>query len=254
MFAARSRLSSTLKVSKNLFQLKDASKSLNCTQHRLLTSLPTSIAEANSPSNVVPPEPSKGLPVLVKAYYTARAIDITKIPQGTKIYGAARRQYDQRSVIIPVDESKMQHIGLFKYGSVVFFNIPEEEHEKYLKEFKDTISFTDIQSDIHNYTETYKVLIHQNLDKPSVIKAEHLNVRSLSVNNLIIIGTVMAQSVALDYFAQRTETMLETFLNSNSKIHDGTISSLKAKELYKLTAANNMILASLLSKVTCSIK
>ena len=196
------------------------------------------------PTPVNPPEPSKGFLVNVKAYYVARAIDITKIPQGRKIFGSTRRQYDQRSVVIPIDETKNQHMALFNYGSVVFFNIPEEEHEKYLDDYKDAMPSVGLQ-----LTENYKVIIHQNLEKPSVIKAEHLNIKELNWNNITIIATVMAQSVALDYFAQKVDQHLDTFTAVNLKIDSGKIYSLSAKELHQLVASNNMIMTSLLSKV-----
>lgn len=50
-------------------------------------------------------------------------------------------------------------------------------------------------------TEDYKIMVNKNLDRPSVVKAEHVNIRSLNSNNIAIISTVMAQSVALDYYA-----------------------------------------------------
>ena len=64
------------------------------------------------------------------------------------------------------------------------------------------------------------MIIHDNLDKPSSIKAEHCNVRCLDGNNIMIIGTVMAQSVALDYYAATVEEKLDSFMEMNRYIEE----------------------------------
>jgi hypothetical protein len=94
------------------------------------------------------------------------------------------------------------------------------------------------------------VIIHGNLDKPSVIKAEHLNIRSLDMNNVVIISTVMAQTVALDYYAESVDRMLDAFIKMNQKIQDtGSVNDLSATSLHKMVAVNNSVITNVLSKV-----
>ncbi len=67
-----------------------------------------------------------GVPVSVKAYYIARGIEIMKVH--TNIYGtSAQQDFQSKSVTITIDEDLSQYISVFKYGSVVMFNIPEGE-------------------------------------------------------------------------------------------------------------------------------
>jgi hypothetical protein len=47
-----------------------------------------------------------------------------------------------------------------------------------------------------------------------------VNIRCLDDNNLVIIGTVMAQTVALDYYAVSVEKMLEAFMKMNRNIEE----------------------------------
>lgn len=43
----------------------------------------------------------------------------------------------------------------------------------------------------------------------SVVKAEHVNISNLDRHNISIIATVMAQTVALDYYQESVDRMLE---------------------------------------------
>jgi uncharacterized Rmd1/YagE family protein len=201
---------------------------------------------ASSSAPVTPPEPWKGNSINVKAYYAANSIDLQKA-HGRKVFSIGRRQYDQRSTIITIDEQHNQYIAVFNYGSIVFFNVPDEEHEKHLKELRDAKALLD--GPLREHTENYKVIIHQNLEKPSVVKAEHLNIRSLNVNNITIIGTIMAQSVALDDLASKVDGMFETFVSMNKRIDSGQVYSMKAKDILKLVAFTNLVNTNLLSKM-----
>ncbi len=199
---------------------------------------------------MVPPEPSKGIPVSIKAYYIARGIDIHRI-QGKlyKPYNLARREYQAKSVTITLNEENNQYISVFKYGSIVFFNIPEDQHVQHLESLKAEAGYIAIPAPLQ-HTEKYKVIVHGNLDKPSVIKAEHLNIRSLDTNNITIVGTVMAQTVALDYYAVAVDRMLESFMDMNMRIQEtGNFSALSTQQLHKLVASNNSVITNVLLKV-----
>ena len=58
-----------------------------------------------------------------------------------------------------------------------------------------------------------------------------------SSNNIVIVGTVMAQTVALDYYAVAVERMLENFMHMNVKIEesgnfDSLVSPLSINTVY----------------------
>lgn len=127
--------------------------------------------------------------VTVKAYFIARNIDILKVD--TNVYGSSRHAYESKNVTININPELNQHISVFKFGAVVFFNIPEALHFEHLRNIKEIASLHPISGTMH--TDEYKVIIHKNLDKPSVIKAEHVNIRNLDSNNITIVATVMAQ-------------------------------------------------------------
>ena len=68
-------------------------------------------------------------------------------------------------------------------------------------------------------------------------------------NNIVIIGTVMAQTVALDHYAESVERMIVSFMGMNMKIEKtGNFDLLNKKDLYKLVASNNTVITNVLSK------
>lgn len=74
--------------------------------------------------------------------------------------------------------------------------------------------------------------------------------RHLDRNNIVIIGTVMAQTVALDHYAESVERMIVSFMRMNMKIEQsGNFDLLDKKDLYKLIASNNTVNTNVLSKV-----
>lgn len=188
-----------------------------------------------------------GKAVIVKAYYVARGIDVLRVH--SNLYGANRQQFDTKSVTITIDKELNQYISIFNYGSCVFFNIPAAQHLEHLRRIREAAVSSAIAEGVQ-HTEDYRVMISDQLEKPSVIKAEHVNIRCLDSNNIVIVGTVMAQTVALDYYAVAVERMLENFMRMNMKIEEsGNFDLLDKKSLYKLIATNNTVITNVLSKL-----
>lgn len=100
-------------------------------------------------------------------------------------FANAKREYQKKSVILTLNESLNQHISVFKYGSVVLFNIPNENHLECLNQIKDA-AIASIADDEPRFKDDYKIVVNDKLDKPSVVKAEHLNIRILDKNNITI--------------------------------------------------------------------
>jgi hypothetical protein len=60
----------------------------------------------------------------------------------------------------------------------------------------------------------------------------------------------MAQTVALDHYAESVERMIVSFMRMNMKIEQsGNFDLLDKKDLYKLIASNNTVNTNVLSKV-----
>ena len=214
----------------------------------------TSVESKKSPPSEVlpplnnPPEPYKGVPVMVKAYYLSRSVDILRV-HGSQAYVDKKRDFHKKSLTVTIDGSNNQYISIFAYGSVVLFNIPPQDHSEHLRMIRDAAVTSPIAEGLQ-HTDTFKVVIHAQLDRPSAIKATHVNVRALDSKNIQIVGAVMAQTVSLDYYADRVDKMLESFMKINNKIEEtGNFDALETKGLYRLVASNNTVITNVLSKL-----
>jgi uncharacterized Rmd1/YagE family protein len=189
-----------------------------------------------------------GNPVATKAYFIARSIEIHKIH--SNIYGSNNKQeFHSKSVTVTIDESLSQYIAVFKYGSVVMFNIPEVMHVEHLRKIKEVAVISPIAEGMQ-HTEDFKVIVNEHLDKPSGLKSEHLNIRCLDSKNLAIVSTVMAQTVALDYCEVIVNRIVEQFMHMNVKIEEsGKFDDLNPEDLYRLVAANNTVITNVLTKL-----
>lgn len=213
-----------------------------CTSTTIITVPPRSTAS----TSLSPSQPPSGASfVNVKAYFIARNIDILKVD--TNVYGSTRHAYQSKNVTINIDPYLNQHISVFKFGSVVFFNVPEAQHLEHLRRISEIAVTNRIDGKMH--TEDYKIIIHDNLEKPSVIKAEHVNIQRLDSNNITIVATVMAQTVALDYYAVIVENMIGQFMNLNSAIEKTGKFKESPEFLYQLIARNNVVITTVLSKL-----
>lgn len=196
------------------------------------------------------PEPHKGSQVMVKAFYIARGIDYMAFYTRVKenMYKNCKQEFQPKSMTITIDEAQHQYVTIFKYGSVVFFNIPEEQYIDHVRQINEVATMP--ISEALRHDEKYKIIVHDNLEKPSIIKAEHLNIRCLDANNLTIVSTIMAQTVAMDYHAQAVDKMLTSFTAMNLKVKDtGSFKDLSAQELHKLVASNNTVFTNIISEV-----
>eukprot|EP01041_Mallomonas_annulata_P009000 gene9000-18634_t len=139
----------------------------------------------------------------VKAFYIARGIDISSIQ--TKVYQSSPAILDaKKSVSITINEEKGQYISVFPYGSVVIFNLSDAACHLHIEQIKKEAALSPFLEDLL-HTEEYEVVVKTSLEKPSEIRNEHLKVRSLDVHNLQMVSSVMAQTVALDYYEQRVD-------------------------------------------------
>lgn len=210
------------------------------------SSMSSSSFLSNSPStDEISNAVSDKIHVTVKAFFVARSIDIVRL---SSIFEAQKKEFQNKSVTITLEADKNRYLTIFKYGSVVFFNIPEAEQEDYLRKMKASIVSPIAEGLQH--TEDYKLIIHKNLEKPSIIKATHTNIKSLDSRNLTIVGTIIAQTVALDYYAVLADRILEQFASENKKIEEsGDFKTLDSHGLFKLMASNNSVITNVLSKL-----
>ena len=213
LITASRRFSTTLVCFKNSIVQSHSSLSKSIISVSPKRSLCSSSKAFSSTSASTTPSATES--VSIKAYYIAQRINLAHVH--ANVYGRQKKsRQEQKSVTFEIDKAANQYVTVFKYGSIVLFNVPELQHQVHLTNIRQSAVVTPISSsgssstpsgvaastaDVAPLTEDYKIIVNPSLDRPSVVKAEHVNIRSLNSNNIAIISTVMAQSVALDYYA-----------------------------------------------------
>ena len=97
---------------------------------------------------------------------------------------------------IHLNISENQKIFILNFGSIVFFNIPSEEHEKYIND----IINTNIQ---HKYEATDSIQIIEG--EKNAIEFNRVYIDKLTLDRAEVIASALAQSTTMEYY----ETILE---------------------------------------------
>jgi len=138
----------------------------------------------------------------------------------------------------------------FDYGAVAFFNCDERLQ---------TESIAQAESFCVGYLDTggtsgsddFTVEVDPSIESWSAFKANRLLVQKLDINNIRVISSVLAQSVALGHFERVVDGMLQSFEQANSE-EAGTLDSnnlSRTKMLFKMLRESNSVLAEVIVKL-----
>ena len=148
---------------------------------------------------------------------------------------------DDDDVVVSVRGSEgldsEKHFVVFDYGGVVFFNMPSKEREEVLA-LVSSFCESPIPSAERN-TDDYRIIVRPELEHWAKFEADHTVLKQLDVNTIGIVGTVLAQSVALDHYEQRVDAMIEVFSDLNASTEKRGKLDIKKNKLFELVARNN---------------
>mmetsp|Transcript_23912 Transcript_23912/g.36866 ORF Transcript_23912/g.36866 Transcript_23912/m.36866 type:complete len:249 (+) Transcript_23912:671-1417(+) len=146
-----------------------------------------------------------------------------------------------------------RYVTIFRYGSVVFFNVSWKEQREIIAEIKkyskDSISIGFEQR------EKYEIAIkpgmtEAEIESDDVIKGDYARVAQLNMNNVAVISTIMSQTVALDSYNVTVEELLAALEQINENVKKtGRIANDEKEALFKVVAQSNSIFNDMLTKV-----
>lgn len=137
----------------------------------------------------------------------------------------------------------------YSYGSVVFFDATPEMKEKYMEVCRKA-STDPLLSKDSKFVEEYGISIVPALTSWSKAKPDKVCLQRLDLRNAKVIGQVLAQSVAVDYYASHIEKKLDTFIEMNKRLkNERRFTKLKTTELLQLVADNNLLATNIIQKV-----
>lgn len=197
-------------------------------------------------SKIRSPFPQDQSSIRLKAVHAAHAIDIINVL--TKVFRdlPIRHSFGKMSVIMELPDD--QYICVYRFGSVVFFNVPIKECARWLVEIKAHATKT-IATGFER-KEHFEVRKSCEPRSVPIVTGSYCIVPEINMNAVSVIGNILAQTVALDTYSDTVDALLSEFAAINSAVNDvGNFEVSKKSHLFKVVAHNNSIFIDMISKL-----
>lgn len=196
----------------------------------------------------------------VRAYYVGSTIDVKAVAKQMSAYP---KEFNRDGVIIRMSPKKLtespsfdenapmpsemmsRYFVVFKFGSVVFYNVGHREREECLKLAR---SFTLSPLPVA-MTDDYRVVVRPTLEDWAQLESDHILLKRMDINNISVISSVLAQTVALEHYEQKVDGMVEIFSKLNKSTELTGDLNISKKRLFSLVAENNNTLTELITKL-----
>ncbi|KAI0519912.1 hypothetical protein KFK09_007373 [Dendrobium nobile] len=195
----------------------------------------------------------------VKAYFLCTSIDLRSlqaqnafnvIPPSSRATNYVVLRYydfkgDQAVEFSSLNESKCHYMIVFQYGSVVLFNVSEHEADGYLKVVEKHASglLPDMRKD------DYAVVEKPTLDVWMQGGLDYIMLKNLSIDGIRTIGSVLGQSIALDYYIRQVDGMVAEFTDINRGMEKTGTFTMQRKKLFQLVGKANSNMADVILKL-----
>ncbi|KAK9126846.1 hypothetical protein Scep_015692 [Stephania cephalantha] len=137
------------------------------------------------------------------------------------------------------------YMVVFQYGSVVLFNIMDHEVDNYLKIVERHASglLPEMRKD------EYEVRENPALQTWMQGGLDYIMLQNLNIDGIRIIGSVLGQSIALDYYVRQVDGMVAEFTDINRGMEKTGTFTMERKKLFQLVGKANTNLAYVILKL-----
>ncbi|KAF5185443.1 sporulation protein [Thalictrum thalictroides] len=141
--------------------------------------------------------------------------------------------------------SDCSYMVVFQYGSIILFNIRDNEVDGYLKIAQKHASglLPEMRKDEYEVREkpTLHTWMQGGLD--------YIVLQHLDTDGIRTIGSVLGQSIALDYYVRQVDGMVAEFTDINRGMEKTGTFTMKRKKLFQLVGKANSNLADVILKL-----
>ncbi|WJX57355.1 hypothetical protein P8452_42926 [Trifolium repens] len=191
----------------------------------LSTSINLKGIQADNPRNIVPPSSRSAL-----NYVALRFCNFNLDANGPGFH---------------VKASNCRYMVVYQYGSAVLFNIEDHEVEMYLQLVKRHAS--GLLSEMRK--DDYAIREKPQLAEDMQGGPDYIVLKYLDTDGIRLIGSVLGQSIALDYFVSQVDGLVEEFAGINRGMEKTGTFTMDKKKLLQLVGKANSNLADVILKV-----
>ncbi|XP_068316124.1 protein RETARDED ROOT GROWTH-LIKE-like [Pyrus communis] len=195
----------------------------------------------------------------VRAYFFSTSVDLRSLVEQNRLNFIPPTSRMTNYVVFKFGELSDSNDGLglslsgsdccymvvFQYGSIVLFNVREKDIDGYLKivEKHASGSLPEMRKDEYEVREnpTLHTWMEGGLD--------YIMLQYLNVDGIRTIGSVLGQSIALDYYVRQVDGMVAEFTDINREMETTGKFKMKRKKLFQLVGKANSNLADVILKL-----
>ncbi|KAH7295778.1 hypothetical protein KP509_27G065600 [Ceratopteris richardii] len=213
-----------------------------------------------------PSRPRKGdQSIPVKAFYIARSVDLKALKDEplletinySRITLVARCKFCSIGPPYqgehPWQERKTWTSGpflvVFHYGAAVLGNFRMQEEEDFYLNLVKKHCLESLDHTEEARKDDYKIVVRPALATWSQAGHDNIFLQKLDLDNIRVISSVLAQSVALEHHLRKADGMVNIFSRLNSGMEETGNFTMSRKELFQLVASANTTLADLVLRV-----
>ena len=189
----------------------------------------------------------------VRAVHAAQSIDLAAVISKVFATKGVKKMIERLSVVIQLPPPPLnggasnnhqgkQFIAIFRFGSVVFFNVSPREVARYLWLIKQQSTDPVLTGVEHKETFCVHIRPNQNYhpeqqsqsQSSSPVTGEYCIVPELNMKSVDVISNVMAQSVALDAYNDTVDELLASFASINQVVKgSGQLTTVEQTSLFR---------------------
>ncbi|XP_023549259.1 uncharacterized protein LOC111807669 [Cucurbita pepo subsp. pepo] len=194
----------------------------------------------------------------VRAFFISTSVDLRRlvdqnkhnfIPPSSRMTNYVVLKFgdlcDVNSYGASISGSDCCFMVVFQYGSIVLFNVREHEVDGYLKIVEKHASglLPEMRKD------EYEVREMPALDTWMEGGLDYIMLQYLNIDGIRTIGSVLGQSIALDYYGRQVDGMVAEFTDINREMEATGKFKMKRKKLFQLVGKANSNLADVILKL-----
>jgi len=139
-------------------------------------------------------------------------------------------------------------VVIFRYGSIVLFNISKNEVQLIVDEIKKYS--TELIPPGYEKREHFEIAVDPNMISTAHVNSNFATVKELDVNSVVVISQIMAQTVAFDSYNDTADELLAQFSSINAKVKKtGHFTAMERTTLLRVVAQNNQLIIDMLAKL-----